>query len=450
MNKKSTVLFICYLMFTVLLFAQEKADQAEQSRLNTIKYGTETEIANLIQSLKNEGADYLDNEIIGMAQNTRNNKILTGAFAFFGEREKKGMEARALRAIEEFDEENKDTVAAAIDYIGKIKYAPAYAALTKLLEEEDKRFANGIFRSLGKISGPESGQSNDAALFLIDYYDNRDPGDENRRDIIASLGETGSSAAVDFLCGIADDSDGRAALRMAALGAIAKIANPAGLESILACIGSTDPNIRSTAVGSLGPFSGDAVDDAILDAFRDSYYRTRIAAAQASRQRKLAKAAPFLRQRAENDEVPNVREEAIKALGAIANAEANSILEDLFTERKNSVRVRIAAGEMLMENEPSKHLDAFIKEIDYAKEKNQTALYNGLLKIIGQTKCPGMENFTRRLIQQNGIAEKTYALDIAANNRLTSLSSEIKALASDKNESLARRARRTMETLGIQ
>jgi len=61
-----------------------------------------------------------------------------------------------------------------------------------------------------------------------------------------------------------------------------------------------------------------------------------------------------------------------------------------------------------------------------------------------------MENFTRRLIQQNGIAEKTYALDIAANNRLTSLSSEIKALASDKNESLARRARRTMETLGIQ
>jgi hypothetical protein len=49
-----------------------------------------------------------------------------------------------------------------------------------------------------------------------------------------------------------------------------------------------------------------------------------------------------------------------------------------------------------------------------------------------------------------GIIEKSYALDMAANNMLLGLSEEIKTLSTDKNEGLARKARRTMEKLGMQ
>jgi HEAT repeat protein len=240
---------------------------------------------------------------------------------------------------------------------------------------------------------------------------------------------------------------------MAALDAIAKIGDSgdrAGLDAVLVCVSAGDPNIRSTAVGALGPFSGKAVDDTILDAFRDSFYKTRSAAAQASKQRKLAAAVPYLKFRAERDDVPAVREDAIRALGAIADAEAIKILEDLFAERKNSDRVRIAAGEMLMQNGPTQFLDSFIKELDEAKQKNQTALYNGLLKIIGGTKCSGLEDIAMRLMKQTGVVEKSYALDIAANNNLTSLADEIKIIAADRNEGLARKAGRTLEKLGIQ
>ena len=65
----------------MLLDAQENNDTAaaapapktiEEQRLDIIRYGTETEIANLIQILKNEKVSYLDTELIEIARNTRN------------------------------------------------------------------------------------------------------------------------------------------------------------------------------------------------------------------------------------------------------------------------------------------------------------------------------------------------------------------------------------------
>ncbi len=269
---------------------------------------------------------------------------------------------------------------AAIDYLGRVKAASAAPVFRTLLESGEKRFMNSAFRALGQVSGNDR---DEIAEYLVDFYENRGVADENHRDIIAALGASGSPRAVPFLAGLADDNGTRPALRIAALDAIAKIGDPSGLDATLACVSSKDPNIRAAAIGALGPFSGSAVDEAILDAFRDSFYKTRIAAAQASRQRKLAASLPYLKFRAERDDVPTVKEEAIRALGAISDAGASGstdavkILEELFVSRKNSDRVRIVAGEMLMQNQPEQFLDAFIKELDEAKQKNQTSLYNG-------------------------------------------------------------------------
>ena len=55
---KKIILIMIFLLCVGSVFAQTNT---EEVRLNTIKYGTDTEIANLIQALKNEGADCLDN-----------------------------------------------------------------------------------------------------------------------------------------------------------------------------------------------------------------------------------------------------------------------------------------------------------------------------------------------------------------------------------------------------
>jgi HEAT repeat protein len=441
-------------LILIFLFINFSASAQDASRLDTIKYGTETEIAALIQTLRSEKADDLDDELIKIVQTSGNVKILTGVFGFFGDREKSGLETRAIKALTQREDEANETVLSAMDYLGKLKSADAVPAIMEILETEERRFLSAGFYAIGSASSGDKKIADETAEFLVDYYNDRDPGSENHSAIINAIGATGSKAGVPFLAEIAVNTDERIPLRIAALGALSKIGDPDGLEAILTCVNTNDPNVRSAAVGALGPFTNSQAENAILDAFRDSYYRTRIAAAQASRERKLAAAVPFLKFRAERDDVPNVKDEAIRALGAIGNDEAVAVLEGLFSERKNTERVRLLAADMLIKNTGGRYFSKLIVELDEAKTKNQTNLYNGFLKVVGETVVENdkteIEVVARRFLSLGGVMEKLYGLDMALNNKLTGLKEEIITLSKDRSESISRKAKRTAEILGIE
>ena len=447
-------MFLSFLLISFPVFSQQNV---EASRLATIKYGTETEIASLIQSLRNENAEYLDNELVALVETTRNQQILNGVFGFFGAREKSGLEDRAIRAINERDDEANETILSAVNYLGRVKAAEAKQVIMELLNTEERRFMNAAFRALGRISSANSELADETADFLIEYYNFRDPGEENRNEVIIAMGATGSANAVPLLVDIAANTDARFPLRIAAMNALSQIGDQRGLEAILTCVNTNDANVRTAAIAALGPFTGDEVDKAILDGFRDSNYRTRIAAAQASRDRKLIAAIPYLQFRAERDDVANVKDEAIRALGEIASAakneEAAKIIDGMFSERKNSDRVRLISAEMLVKISANNYFSKLIIELDESKLKNQTTLYNGLLKIVSEARIEGdtgeIENIARRFLRDRGVLEKLYGLDMAANNNLKNLSEEVKALINERNESIARKARQTAERLGI-
>jgi HEAT repeat protein len=520
----------------------------DAKRLDTIRYGTETEIAALIQTLKTENAGDLDDELVAVAKRTRNRNILSGVFSFFADREKEGLEDRALQAIESRDDEANETVLAALDYLGKVKSVHAVPYIQELLDAEERPFASACIKALGLIGGsmraespapaaplvaadPETdagtgaetgaaalaetpeGEIEDAtgeaglagqdqhdgqdqlageagrlpladgqgaeypeddsgpspsvppssapaprriqdsaaavAEYLVNLYNERSPQDENRREIIIALGDVKSPAGIPLLREIAENSDERSALRMSALESLAKIGNSNGLDAVLLSVDSADPNVRSSAVAALGPFTGADVDKAILEAFRDSYYRTRIAAAQAARDRRFVEAVPYLRYRAERDDVPAVKDEAIKALGAIGNRECLDFLSTLFAERKNADRTRILAAEMLLQNNADSYAAKVIEELDEAKRKNQTPLYNGFLRVLGPAKTPVLEDLCKRFFSSGGVVEKSYALDMTANNNFRSLADQVKALNGEENGSLSRKSRAVAEKLGL-
>jgi len=445
---------IFFLFFIgIPLFAQQAAN-TETSRRDIIQFGTETEIAGLIQTLRAENTDSLDNELITLIQNSRNQRILTGVFDFFGEREKTGLEARAMRAIRERDDETNETIHSAMQYLGRVKSAEAVPVIRELLDTEERRFLNTGFRAIGLASSSDRALADDTAEFLVEYYELREPGNDNRSVLINAIGATRSSVGVPMLADIATNTDERIPLRIAAINALSVIGDERGLDAILTCVATNDPNVRSTAVAALGPFSGSAVNSAILDGFRDSYYRTRIAAAQAARERKFEEAVPFLRFRAERDDVPNVKDEAIRALGAIANTEAIETLESLFAERRNSDRVRVLAIDMLIKNAGGRHFGRLMAELEEARTRNQTTLYNGLLRVVGETVIDGntseIEGVAQRFMRSGTVIEKLYGLDMALNNNLRELREEIITLARERNESIARKARRIAESLGIE
>jgi len=449
------VLFLLFmLIFSLFPVYAQQNQNSEGYRRDVIRYGTEIEISSLIQTIRTENVDYLDEDFIRLAETTRNQDILTRLFGFFSENEKKGLEKRAMRAITEREDETYQTIYSAIDYLGKLRVAEAVPVILELLDTEERRYLIYGFRAIGRASSSDKELADETAEFLIDYYDYRNPGSDNYSIIITSLGDTGSSLAVPFLINIVTNTDERVPLRIAAINALSVIGDDNALEAILSCVGTNDPNVRSAAVAALSPFTGEAVDNAILDAFRDSYYRTRLAAAQASRERQLEAAVPYLKFRAERDDVANVRDEAIRSLGAIANAEAVETLEGLFTDGRAADRIRILSSEMLMKIDADRFFSRIVLEMNDAKTKNQNALYNGLLKVVGEAVLQGSKTEVERLahsFMQNGaIVEKLYGLDLAANNNLTSLSEQIISLARDRNESLSRRARNTAEKLGIE
>jgi HEAT repeat protein len=430
------------------------AKSEDEQRLDTIHYGTDTEIAALIQTLKSENSallnEQLDAALVFVSENTRNQNILSGILSFFGDRDKKGLEDRAIRAIQDRDDEANATVLAAVEYLGKVKSQDAIPVLQGLLDSQETRFMNPAFKALGQAAGGDSAEGEDVAAYLLDFYNNRNPADENRREIVIALGETHSKEGIPLLVEIAVDGEERPVVRMSAIEALAKIGDASGLDAILQSLSSTDPNVRSTAVSCLGPFSGKQVDSAILESFRDSFFRTRIGAAKSAGERKLASAIPYLRYRAEKDDVPTVRDEAIKALGAINNPEAQSVLEALFIERKNSDRVRLLAAEMLIKNDPDTYAEQLVTELDEAKKKNQTPLYNGFIKVAGGAKSKKLEDLARRFLTSGGIIEKSTALDIAINNDLRSLADAIRPVTEEKNASIVRKAKATMDKLGLQ
>ena len=446
-------LLTIFLFASPAIFSQESsASTANQRYINTIRYGTETEIANLIQTLKNENDASLDSELLNLAVTAKNKNILTGILNFFADRQKKGLEDRAMALIQERDYEANETIYAAIDYLGKVNAIQSVSTLTELINSGEARFLNNAIRALGRVGKGDENAADEAAEFLTNYYRDGNPSSENEREIIVALGETGSSSGVEFLSGIASNTDTRMVLRMAALDSLGKIGDPAGLRAIIDAVSTTDPNVRASAIGALGPFSGEETDRAILEGLRDSYYRTRIGAAQAAGKRKMEAAVPFLSFRAENDDVPTAKDEAIKALGAIWNSEAVSTLDSLFFDRKLSDRVRLLAGEMLLTNDAAAYSARAIVEMEDARTRNQTALYNGFLRILSPGVSRDLETIARRFLTSGSVIEKSYALDIAVNNNFVSLEPEIRACLDDRrnNASLIRKAQMTLEKLGFE
>jgi len=430
----------------------------DEQRLQIIRYGTDTEIANLIKILRNEqpstpaktaaAENPLDQELFLVAEKSKNRVILSGIFGYFSDREIGGLENRALLAVEDRDYEAVETVNAAILYLGKVKASGGIRdVLIEILNGEESRFLPVAIQALGQIA--ENDRPGETAEYLIDYYKNREPGDENRRLIVSAVGDTKAREGIDFLVSIAENEDERAPLRIAALGGLAKIGDNDGLSAVVKAVSSKDPNVRSSAVGALGPFSGDDVDTAIIEAFRDSFYRTRIAAAKAAGERKIAAAVPFLRFRSEHDDVPAVRDEAIKALGLIGGNGSEKVLADLFREKKNSDRIRINSGEMLLASGTGDYASEVIAALDEAKSKNQTALYNGFLRILGGAKSPKLEDLASRFFAGGGVIEKSYALDMCSNNNFRGLENEVRNLTDPKNGSLSRKSLALLEQWGL-
>lgn len=429
----------CALVTAAFCTAQDEALQRD-----TLKYGTDNEISALINTLKKDNADYLDNDLTQIVQNTKNSKIKSQIIGFFAEREKKGLENDAIYIIENRDEIESSNVLSAIDYLRAIKYTKAQDVLRALLEVDEEVYTNAVIKAIGTATDATNADS--TADYLISYYQEKNPADDFQRSVILALGETRSKRATAFLNGIISENE-RAGLTIAALSSVANIADDNSLNVVIHAASSKDPVIRAASVEALGSFNGDATVKALLDAFRDSFYKTRLAAVKSAGKRRIKEAVPYLKFRIEKDDVPAVQDEAVRSLGLIGDNESNNILESFFDDKKTADRLKIIIAEMLIKTNADEFTDKIIAKLDESKRLNQKQLYKGLINALSKAETPRIQPLVARLFASKDATDKAYALELTAINKFGNFAPEVGHLASESNSGLARKAKEVLEKL---
>lgn len=434
-------LFLSYPVSSVIGLSEEPDAVAlqDKARKETIRFGTDAEILQLLKTIEEEKLDSYDGDLLALLDSSKNAKIKEALLRYFESGNKEGAEKIALRMVVERDLEPNTVVDAAIAYLSKKKSSAAASGLRDILDAEESRFVVAAARALGSC-GSESDVD-----FIVDYFDTRNPTDATKQELIYSLGELKSKKAAGFLESIVANQDERPGRRMIAVEALGKISDPRSVPIIAAAFNEPDANLRVFVITALGKFPASAeVKQTIIEGFRDSFYKVRSAAAAAAASLKLGEAVPFLQYRANRDEVPTVREEAVRALGAIADSEAVDALEKLFMDTAASDRVRQESAGALLAIDADRQAEKIIAALDKAKEEKKMPLYHGLAKKLTEAKSKSLEDLARRLIASSDSIDKHYALDIVIMNGIRSLDEKIQPLAEDKNVALARKARKAL------
>ncbi|GMO29448.1 MAG: hypothetical protein Ta2F_04850 [Termitinemataceae bacterium] len=444
-SNKTFALFLFFMFFvTFSLFAQANIDKMR----DTIHYGTDSEITALLKTLKTDKNKELDDDLIKLAKDSSNDLIVNGLFTYFTDSETSGLEDKALELLQNREDENTTIILAAIDYLGSVKEKKSKDVLLDIISKGEDALLKNAVRSLGKISNLlEGGSADQTAEYLIEFYKDKSPKEDESREIILAIGNTGSKKASEFLMDIITNADESAYLKTSALQAAAKIKDPSALDTVLTAAKSTEAGVRSAAVEALGSFEGNKAEEAIIDAFRDSFFRSRLAAVKAAGTLKLSGAIPYLRYRALNDDAASVREESIKVLSEIGTSEANNVLLSILDDKQINDKTRVLCANALLKTDASKYCDHIVEMLDESKQKKFNALYAGLLKALASAKTPKLQDLTARLYNSKDVTDNAIALDITANNDFKSFKDQVEKISETKNSTLSAKAAKILKDL---
>ena len=161
---------------------------------------------------------------------------------------------------------------------------------------------------------------------LLQQLESDDP--EIRMHSAQALGNVGNPEAVSALSRLLDDPSNL--VRFNAAASMSRLGDEGGTDFLFASMGSDDPILRVNAVKSLVEVqrSSGAVEERLIATLSDDQQLARSGAAQVLGQARVLAAVPQLRD-AVSDSSPEVRFNAVIALGRIASPEAREQLATL-------------------------------------------------------------------------------------------------------------------------
>jgi HEAT repeat protein len=415
--------------------------ERDAKRRDTLRYGIESEITDLLRTLDAEKEGRFNDDILALFRSSRNNKLRTSILDFFSDLEWKGAEEDALALVSARDRNDQALVVSALSYLAQVRSKAALEYAPSIMKDEDKKLLPGVIKLIGRAGGP------DEEDLLLGWMATDSATDDLKQGAMRALGDLGSRKAVEKLRKIAEDGLQGKANRMTACDALGKIGDPAAIPSLVSAANGDDPNVRSSAVSALASFRDADALAAVQSALRDSVALVRIAACKACAKLRLSEAVPAIIYKATNDPEKAVKTEAMKSLADLGGSESFAFLRTYLENVKNDTTLRILAFGLLLRKDPGS-VDALRERLAAEGKEKDRSLYTSFVREIANSPdTPWALPLAKILFSDSDYLIRVGGLEWAKRNKGPEMRAELEQLASkDPSDYIRKRAAEILAT----
>lgn len=420
--------------------SSDGGEYAQKTR-DTLAFGIDSEITELIDELQREDDRRFAGEIYDLFQSTRSAAVREKVIAYFTKLEDPCLENYAVEILNDpFDADN-GTVGLLFDYVAKVRCAAAVPAVHNLIAGESEDYMVMAIRAMGDIG------NDDEAVFLSGYMERDDLSVSQRQELIKVLGRLRAADTFDTLVGLAEDENENSFVRRYSAEAIGAMGNPDAVPVLMRLFEDSDPNLRVYVIKGLSHFDTQEARAVLLQGIRDNHYSVRLESISAAKEKGFSDAVPYLIYRARNDSQQVVKDACYPAIAKLNTSEGNEYLVSVITDEKlknDSTKAKVAAALLEYNNAGVSEIVSLAESV--LNDNTRKPLRYALGKEFAKHESPAFAEICVKYLDSKDVATQGTGLDIYAKNRFPSVTARVQELAAQEKESVnQKKAKRILE-----
>jgi len=442
-----SIIFI-FLYVTIIINAEDRKlskNTLKQQRIEVIQYGIDSEIIELIKTLKNDNNSDFNKDLFTLLKSTHNVSLESKIVDLYYHEKDPIAVNFVFNEIKGNYGLSNEILTQFISYISDYQNSDITKYFKNLIFHQDQSISNAAIDAIGRSHNEKYGET------LLDLLDTLSTPDTQKIHLIDALGNLKYTKAVDSISQYLkkDYTDNRS-LKWKACSALGKIGSKKSLPVLTGLFSDSDPYLRNYAIEALQHFPSEQTEDLIIQGLRDSSWRVRVSSAKSLGKLKSHKAVSILIYKVKKDpDIKNVRNAAIESLGEIKGVKALSFLRKLMLDEKANGMNRTTVVSVLIKNDLSGSLPALKKLIENEWAKTSSPLLDYTCKLLSQEKNVKLKVlYVKMLTYTKTLNLQIYGLRGIKLNNFISLKEKVQKFTTKKNpEQIKRIAQDTIDSL---
>ena len=390
----------------------EERESEKEKEINTLKFGLEDEISNMLDGfIKEKTYLYLD-EIYDLFNRTKTTALKEKIITYFTEAKSDKLSEYTVYTLEDPFDEKVSTVSLLFKYAATMKIKDVAVFARNLLENDHLEYLDSVLTALAEIGNSED------AVFLAEFLKRDDLSVAQQQSVMKALGKLKSLETWDYLVEICQDEEKNSFVRMYAAEAIGAMKKTESIPILIDLYDGTDPNFRASVVKALGNFiDNEDAESIVIEAIRDSHPKVRLEAINSIKENKVLKSEPYILYRAKNDPEISIKHACYETLGQFNTKNSLDFLISVIKDKKAGDSYKSKVAEVIVATGSKEGIDAVLEltKSTLKDDKKKTLRYS-LGKILAKEQSNLFAEICKEFLQSKDVSTVGIGLDIFSKN----------------------------------